>query len=132
VAFTVEVGGLLPPALGAGLLQYVCPVALGCDYCAASVVLLTIEADLGASPSPQEVERFSERLLQRLEEVRPEHVTIIPRFTGELAASFNITVSIEAHVLGADLYASFSPHFDQIPADVIPADQGILVTVEVP
>jgi hypothetical protein len=130
--FTVEVGGLLPPVLGAAQLQYVCPVALGCDYCAASVVLLTIEPDLGDRPTPQEVERFSERLLQRLEEVRPEHVTLIPRFTGSLSASFALTATIEAHVYGADLYASFAPHFDQIPADVIPADQGILVTVEVP
>lgn len=95
--YTFLVAARVAPLLGSSQLTYVCETQLSCGYCAAAAVRLTISADLGAA-SAQEVDRFQARLLARLEEVRPEHVRLIPLFTGEVTASFGTGAGLSATV----------------------------------
>lgn len=95
--FTCYVAARVAPAVGAANLVYVCETQLSCDYCASATVRLTVTADLG-NAGPQEVDRFQTRLLARLEEVRPEHVRLVPLFTGEVLAGFGTGSGLSATV----------------------------------
>jgi len=110
------------PALGAAVLSYTCPTQLMCDYCGASKALATITVGAAIGATPLALERFRERILQRLKDVTPAHVELIPRFQTALEAVFGPTgegvqATLEPHAVAADLYAPLTAFYDEIPAD---------------
>lgn len=69
------------PAVGDGVLQYVCHVQPLCSYCPASKAWAMITAGTIAGESGIAIERVLERVLQRLIiEVKPAHVDLIATY----------------------------------------------------
>ena len=132
--FTVF-GAVAPDASGPNMyLFYDCPLVLDCDFCAANWIYAEIGygPELASEVGPA-VENIYTRVLERIEQVKPAHVRILPRLVRELQATLFLTASIEPHPwLGNLLLASLSPHFDDFPADFFPTDIGLSATVEVP
>ena len=91
------------PATGAANMELICtPLQLGCDYCAASVILATIEAQTITNDEGVQAQEQWERVLDRLEqEAKPRHVTLITKLVQTLEASLQMQASGLVDVLPA-------------------------------
>jgi hypothetical protein len=86
----------LPAGSGPALLRYACAPQLSCDYCGSNKVLAIVEATpaLLAEPDVQ-VERLFERVVARLDEVKPIHVELVAHFRATITASVTLSVTVE-------------------------------------
>lgn len=138
-----NVKAVVAPTAGAGKLIYQCAPNLICEYCGAAKVLATISVGASIALTPAALERYRERILQRLTEVIPAHVELIPRFETILEATLSLSAEILAGHVSATLVAPLTAVYDEIGADIFgdPAfdgvtmyytDLGLLATVETP
>jgi hypothetical protein len=87
LSFEFQVIATLPPAVGAGLLQYLCPEQGGCDYCKSNKVL--VEAT-----TPYLLEGGFEHLRQRFDQVTPKHVERIENLGVRPTATLSLVVTV--------------------------------------
>lgn len=111
------IGSAEPLALGEALLEYVCEELLTCDFCASYRVLLELELDTLLSEGDDAFERVFERTMERLKEVTPTHVELVPRIIQPLTATLNLQATIEPVEILAILYAPLSLLYDETPVD---------------
>jgi len=121
-----------PPALGAGTLQYVCRVQERCGFCKASEILILLEAGSVVTEGDIATERLLERVLDRLYNVLPVHVKLIPRFRQTLQASAVMSATIITGRITTSLVAPFTAYYDVIEGDAIVTDTTIVVTITTP
>lgn len=116
---------------GEALLNYVCQIIPGCDFCPSYRMLLTLtmEPAVFATFSDTELEHIYERTLLRMNSVKPAHVELIVRSEHLMTASLNLTASIDD--VEHNLFAFLSPVFDAIPLDeaLYPVDSGLRATL---
>lgn len=126
--YDVDVLTLEPPVTGVGYLYYDCSILPTCEFCPSSTVLLDIElADL-ASATGLEIERATERLMDRLLETTPINVRLVPRFTGTTRITITFGVIIGPNVgEGAPIHVQLGTQFDITPMDEEPLDTATLV-----
>jgi hypothetical protein len=76
-------------------------------------------------------ERIFERTLQRLEDVTPAHVQLIPLVVQPLVATLSLSATIEPVETLAELFAPVAFYFDDVPADDVlyEVDSGPLVSI---
>lgn len=123
-AIEPAVGQLLFPGSPVSV-TYDCSVIFTCDFCAASKILLTLEAGdvFEDSSSTEALELIVNRMLSRMEQVTPAHVQAIVSFSATLEASLDIQAEIE---IGATeilpLIAPVQAYFDDVEGDIIPLD----------
>lgn len=131
--YAIEVLSITAPALGSGILRYECPIITTCSYCASSAVLLAIEFGSVASEAGQAIRRAVERFLDRVLQVKPIHVTLIPRLKAEIICDFGSSFTIEGIDILSSMMVPFSLRFDSLPADIVPLDGStIKVVIETP
>ena len=130
--FTVF-GAVAPDVSGPNLyLFYDCPLVPSCDFCASN----WIYAEIGygpelASETGPAVENIYTRVLERIEQVKPVQVRILPRLVREMNATLTLSACLEPHPwIGNFLLASLCPNFDDFPADFFPTDLCLMATVE--
>jgi hypothetical protein len=127
-SYTVEVVSRVQPALGAATLRYDCPVVPSCGHCAASAVLIKIGFGSIANEAGLAIEKATERLLRRLNEVRPLHVRLIVLLGATLRASLTLSARIDTSVTtGAALYAPLTAYFDDVALDDMALDSHMLL-----
>ena len=129
--YTVEAISTILPGAG-GLLKYSCPVPLICVYCPASKIYLTIEMNGILNDPLKSFEKVLERLLQKFKQVKPIHVSILPRYIQPLNVNFGMSVTINTGLIIQELQVSFGAYYDYTPADALPGDTQIFVEIEVP
>jgi hypothetical protein len=85
-----------PSGSGPGFLRYSCAPQLSCDYCGSNKVLAIVEATPALlSESDVQVERLFERVVARLDEVKPIHVELISHFRSTVTASLTLSATVE-------------------------------------
>lgn len=104
-------------ALGAAGLEYVCTPQSSCDYCGSYRVIIELELDALFDENALGYERVFERTLERLKDVTPAHVQLIPRVVQPLSASWNWTATVEPVEILAELYAPWALVFDEFLPD---------------
>ena len=116
---------------GAATLEYLCEPNLSCDYCGSYRVLLQLELDTLFDDNAVGFERIFERTLQRLEDVTPAHVELIPLVIQPLVATLSLTATIEPVETLAILFAPLAFYFDDVPPDdpLYEVDSGPYVTI---
>lgn len=83
--FETVVGNL--PALGDGVLKYLCPIQSLCSYCPASKAWAMITAGTISTETGVAIERVLERVLERLTvEVTPAHVELVVTYQTGMGA----------------------------------------------
>ena len=130
--FEVVADPAAPPALGASVVAYQCKTELRCDYCGASTVAVTLELGSLAAERGISIERVLERVLIREnEEPKPAHVELILILKQILEATLEFEAEmITGREVAPPLLAPLGAFFDDIEADVIPADHGVGAEVE--
>lgn len=95
--YTLNVSSAVPPtAPGPGQLRYACDTLLSCDYCGSNKVMAIIEATPELlSEGDIQVERLLERVISRLEEVKPAHVELITQYRASVEASLVLSAVVE-------------------------------------
>lgn len=94
--WTFTVKATQAPALGAATLTYRCPVILTCDYCASNKILITIAEGTIVSDPALSQQKADDRVYRRLlDEPRPIHVELVPRFEGSHLAALTIGAVLE-------------------------------------
>ena len=121
-SYVVEVLAADAPALGDATLRLDCTEQTSCSYCAASVIGLTVEYGDIADESGLAIEKATERVLRRLDEVRPIHVKLVPKITAEVCCYYSLSGIIDTGTTTTSILAPYNATFDDVPADVIPAD----------
>lgn len=111
------IGSSTPLALGAATLEYVCEPLLTCDFCGSYRVLLELELDTLLNEGDAAFESVFERTLERLKDVTPAHVELVPRIVQPITASLNLQATIEPVEVLAELYAPLSLLYDETPVD---------------
>jgi hypothetical protein len=111
------IGSSIPLALGSALLEYVCEPSLTCDFCGSYRVLLELELDTLLNEGDSAFERVFERTLERLKDVTPAHVELVPRIIQPITAILNLQATVEPVQILADLYAPVSLLYDETPVD---------------
>jgi hypothetical protein len=104
-------------ALGPASLEYVCTPAFSCDYCVSYRILLELELDTLANESGVALESVFERTMERMKDVTPRHVELVPRVVQPLTATLSLSASIEPVETLAILYAPLSYYYDETPVD---------------
>lgn len=119
--FTVTgtVAGITPDLGVAHQLEYVCAPQLSCDYCQSHRLLLEITLGAFTGATEDSLEYVRRRILDRVEQVKPVHVEIIPQFQQVLEAVLTLAAEIEPAEVLAILYAALSYYFDDLPADTL-------------
>lgn len=113
------IGSAIPLALGPAGLEYVCQPQFSCDFCVSyrMLVVLTLDALL-TEGGTFDYERVFERTMERLKEVTPAHVELVPRVSTPITATLNLQATIDLLVHhDADLYAPLTLLYDQTPVD---------------
>jgi hypothetical protein len=112
-----SIGTVVPLALGAATLEYVCEPSFSCDYCPSYRILLGLELDTLLNESGVALESVFERTLERLKDVTPAHVQLVPRLVQPLTATLSLSATIEPVETLAILYAPLSYYYDETPVD---------------
>jgi hypothetical protein len=112
-----SIASTVPVALGPASLEYFCEPNFSCDYCVSYRVLLELELDTLANEQGVALERVFERTMERMKDVTPVHVQLVPRLIQPLTATLNLTASIEPVEVLETLYAPLSYYYDETPAD---------------
>jgi len=132
-AYIFEVCAETAPALGDGVLRLECTTQVTCGYCPASAVGLIITYGTVASEAGLAIERATERLIRRFEEVRPIHVRLVPRITTEICCYYSVQGIIDTGASVSEILAPYNALYDEIPADDIPADTYLIrVLIDTP
>jgi len=122
-----------PPAMGACALDYICQIAVDCSYCPSHSILAVVEADTILDETGVSLEQTLERVLRRLVDVTPAHVTLVIRQKQAVEASLNLRAEVEgAFEYPVTVYAPLTAYFDEVTADEIPLDITIYSTVATP
>jgi hypothetical protein len=117
-----DINAALGPVTGDATIRYVCPTTFTCDYCGASKIMIRLTADTIASESGVAVERAFERVLERMEEVTPAHVLLIPVLTNIIECTLSLTATVDPSLALASIIVPKDAYFDELPADVLVAD----------
>ncbi len=117
-----DVRAAVGPVTGDATLRYVCPTTLSCDYCAASKVLIRLTMGTIASESGVAIEDILDRLLERMEDVTPAHVLLIPIFSQSIECTLSLTCTVDVSSPVAAIVIPKDAYFDVLPADVLVAD----------
>lgn len=120
--YVFEVSSALPPATGEATLVYNCPTVLSCDYCASSTILVTLVAGSILDEEGVATEKVLERVLERLKDVVPAHVRLVPRLSQTIEATFNLSMTIDSTTINNVVVAPKDAYFDELPADILVAD----------
>ena len=92
--YQFNVSILTSPALGAGRLQYVCPVADTCDYCGSYRIRADITYDVSTYITPAEVSDVENRILKKLYQSLPMHAELVPVFKPRLTATIKTSATV--------------------------------------
>jgi len=132
--YDFEVTAVAAPVLGDAILRYQCEEVSMCSVCPSYKILVTasLTAEL-ASEGPLAIERAWERLITRLEQVKPAHVEMVLLRTQAIEATMAIRAEVEAlGPSGAVLYSPVTVYADEVDADLYPADRALRVVVDAP
>lgn len=122
--YRTSIGSTVPMALGAAGLEYICEPEFSCDFCVSYRILLALELDALFDEDNAAFERVFERTLERLKDVTPAHVELVPRIIQPMTASWNWSATIEPVETLATLYAPWSLYFDEVPVDALISSSG--------
>lgn len=120
--YLFNVNAALGPVTGSATLRYVCPSDFTCDYCAASKILIRLTLGTLASETGVAVEDVLDRVLNRIEEVTPAHVLLIPVYSQTIECALTLTASVETSEANASIIVPKDAYFDMVPADILVAD----------
>lgn len=87
-AYMCTVVATEPPDVGDGSLEYLCPNLETCDYCKSNKVLID-------ATTPLAMEAPFERLIDRLDQVRPAHVEFVKILGVTAEAVLSLTATVE-------------------------------------
>jgi len=131
--YTFQIYAPVPPTTGDVTLRYACEVLTGCWYCPASYVRILAELGTLADETGVAVERVWERLLLRLEETTPAHVTLVVVYKQILEATIGMTAEIDPGYSAFEtIYAPFTVYADEVPIDFYPVDTVFRAEVDTP
>lgn len=116
--YRTSIGSSIPLALGAAGLEYVCEPNLTCDFCISYRILLELELDALFDEDNAAFERVFERTLERLKDVTPAHVELVPRVVQPITATWNWLATVEPVETLAVLFAPWSLYYDDAAAAI--------------